>query len=291
MSKRRGLGRGLEQLIPTGSPGLGGGGASSPTREIPISEIAPNPLQPRSTFDPATLEVLAESIREYGVLQPLVVEAADGAYRLVAGERRLRASQLAGLQTVPVVVRPVGPERSRLEMALVENLQRSDISALDEARAFTRLCDEFGLTQEDVAQRLGRSRSGVANTMRLLQASPEVQRALEREQISPAHARALLAVTDPALQAKTLLHVIARRLSVRETERLVGRLGQRREPPQKPGKAAQESELRALETAIARRLGTRVRLTQGARGRGRILIEYFSPEELSGICEALGVEL
>ncbi|MHB1524514.1 MAG: ParB/RepB/Spo0J family partition protein [Candidatus Dormibacteria bacterium] len=291
MSKRRGLGRGLEQLIPTGSPGLGGGGSSSPTREIPISEIAPNPLQPRSTFDPATLEALAQSIREYGVLQPLVVEAADGAYRLVAGERRLRASQLAGLQTVPVVVRPVGPERSRLEMALVENLQRSDISALDEARAFTRLCDEFGLTQEDVAQRLGRSRSAVANTMRLLQATPDVQRALEREQISPAHARALLAVTDPALQAKTLLHVIARRLSVRETERLVGRLGQRREPPKATGRAAQGTELRALESAIARRLGTRVRLTQGARGRGRILIEYFSAEELSGICEALGVEL
>ncbi len=291
MSKRRGLGRGLEQLIPTGSPGLGGGGSSSPAREIPISEIAPNPLQPRSTFDPATLEALAQSIREYGVLQPLVVEASDGAYRLVAGERRLRASQLAGLQTVPVVVRPVGPERSRLEMALVENLQRSDISALDEARAFTRLCDEFGLTQEDVAQRLGRSRSAVANTMRLLQATPEVQRALEREQISPAHARALLAVTDPALQAKTLLHVIARRLSVRETERLVGRLGQRREPPQTTGRAAPGTELRALETAIARRLGTRVRLTQGARGRGRIVIEYFSAEELSGICEALGVEL
>lgn len=290
MSKRRGLGRGLEQLIPTGPVGLGVA-SSSATREIPVSEIAPNPLQPRSTFDPAALEELAESIREYGLLQPLVVEAADGAYQLVAGERRLRAAQLAGLQTVPVVVRPVGPERSRLEMALVENLQRSDISALDEARAFTRLCDEFGLTQEEVARRLGRSRSAVANTMRLLQATPEVQRALEREQISPAHARALLAVADPALQAKTLLHVTARRLSVRETEKLVGRLGQRREPPPRPGRAPIESELRALENAIARKLGTRVRLTQGAHGRGRILIEYFSTEELAGICEALGVQL
>ena len=291
MSKRRGLGRGLEQLIPTGSAGMGEGGPASPTREIPLSDVAPNPLQPRSTFDPAALEALAQSIREYGVLQPLVVEPEEGAYRLVAGERRLRAAQLAGLETVPVVIRPVGPERARLEMALVENLQRSDISALDEARAFTRLCDEFGLTQEEVAQRLGRSRSGVANTMRLLQATPEVQRALEREQISAAHARALLAVTDPALQAKTLLHVLARRLSVRETERLVGRLGQRREPAGRTARATPAEDLRALETAMARRLGTRVRLAQGARGRGRIVIEYFSVEELAGICEVLGITL
>ncbi|MGA9774531.1 MAG: ParB/RepB/Spo0J family partition protein [Candidatus Dormiibacterota bacterium] len=291
MTKRRGLGRGLEQLIPPGAPSLEGPEGGAPTREILISEIAPNPLQPRTHFDASELEALAQSIREYGVLQPLVVERDGIAFRLVAGERRLRASQLAGLETVPVVIRPVGPERARLEMALVENLQRSDISPLDEARAFTRLCDEFGLTQDGVARQLGRSRSGVANTMRLLSATPEVQRALEQDQISAAHARALLAVADPALQAKTLLHVVARHLSVRETERLVARLANRRQPAARPERPAAGPEIKALETALARRLSTRVRITPGARGRGRVVIEYFSTDELNGICETLGVEL
>lgn len=290
MTKRRGLGRGLEQLIPIGSPTLGPDGGP-PSREIGIAQVAPNPLQPRTQFDEVELEALAQSIRDYGILQPLVVEEAGDGFRLVAGERRLRAAQLAGLERVPVVVRPVGEERARLEMALVENLQRSDISPLDEARAFTRLCDEFGLTQEQVARQLGRSRSGVANTMRLLQATPEVQAALGSDLISSAHARALLAVLDPSLQAKTLAHVVARHLSVRETERLVARLGSRRTAGPRPVKPAPGPELKALETAIGRRLSTRVRVTPGARGRGRIVIEYFSAEELTGICEILGVEL
>ncbi len=290
MSKRRGLGRGLDQLIPAGAESLRSVMAGPSVQEVAVSLIDPNPLQPRSQFDEADLQGLAQSIREYGVLQPLVVERDGDRYRLVAGERRLRASQLAGATRVPVVVRPAGPDRARLEMALVENLQRSDISPLDEARAFTRLCDEFGLTQEAVAQQMGRSRSAVTNTMRLLQATPAVQRALEEERISAAHARALLGVPDPHLQTKTLAHVIARRLSVRDTEQLVAQLSAREQAPRRASDQP-APEIVALEAALARRLSTRVKIQTRARGRGRIVIEYFSADELGGLCEALGVTL
>lgn len=290
MSKRRGLGRGLDQLIPAGAESLRSVMAGPSVQEVPISLVDPNPLQPRSQFDEAALQALAQSITEYGVLQPLVMERDGDRYRLVAGERRLRASQLAGLNRVPVVVRPAGPDRARLEMALVENLQRSDISPLDEARAFTRLCDEFGLTQEAVAQQVGRSRSAVTNTMRLLQATPAVQTALEEERISAAHARALLGVADPHLQTKTLAHVIARRLSVRDTERLVARLSAREPSPQRTTQQP-APELVALEAALARRLSTRVKIQTRAGGRGRIVIEYFSADELGGLCETLGLTL
>jgi ParB family chromosome partitioning protein len=231
---------------------------------------------------------MARSIVEYGILQPLVVEATESGFHLVAGERRLRASQLAGLTTVPVVVRPVGQDRARLEIALVENLQRRDLSPLDEARAFARLCDEFGMTQEAVAQQLGRSRSSVANTIRLLQATPEVQSALAEERISAAHARSLLAISEPALQVKTLAHVVTRHLSVRDTERLTARIAQQRQstPRRHP---SLNSELAAMEQAIARRLSTRVKIVPRAHGRGRIVIDYFSSDEFDGLCEALGV--
>ncbi|MHB8312591.1 MAG: ParB/RepB/Spo0J family partition protein [Candidatus Dormibacteria bacterium] len=288
MSKHRGLGRGLEQLIPPGAATLSSVLSGPSVREIPVAAIAPNPLQPRSQFDDASLQELSRSIIQYGVLQPLVVEPAPDGYHLVAGERRLRASQLAGLATVPAVIRPAGPDRARLEMALVENLQRRDISPLDEARAFNRLCDEFGLTQEAVAQQLGRSRSAVANTIRLLQATPEVQLALAEERVSAAHVRALLAIAEPLLQTKTLAHVVARHLSVRDTERLVARLALRAPAKRAP---APSPEVQALEAALARRLSTRVKITPRAGGRGRIVIDYFSADELGGLCELFGVNL
>ncbi|MHB1499557.1 MAG: ParB/RepB/Spo0J family partition protein [Candidatus Dormibacteria bacterium] len=277
-------------MIPPGAESLRSVMAGPSVHEVSVSSIAPNPLQPRSTFDEASLQTLAQSIAEYGVLQPLVVERDGQAYRLVAGERRLRASQLAGLSKVPVVIRPAGPDRARLEMALVENIQRRDISPLDEARAFTRLCDEFGLTQDAVAQQVGRSRSAVTNTMRLLQATPAVQNALQDERISAAHARALLGVADPHLQTKTLAHVIGRRLSVRDTERLVARLSAREPSPARRAEPP-APELVAMEAALARRLSTRVRIQARARGRGRIVIDYFSADELTGLCEALGISL
>ncbi|MHB8324938.1 MAG: ParB/RepB/Spo0J family partition protein [Candidatus Dormibacteria bacterium] len=290
MTKPRGLGRGLEQLIPPGAATLSSVLSGPSVREIPVAAISPNPLQPRSQFDDGSLQELARSILEYGILQPLVVEPAQDGYRLVAGERRLRAAQLAGLTTVPAVIRPVGPDRARLEMALVENLQRKDLSPLDEARAFNRLCDEFGLTQDAVAQQLGRSRSAVANTIRLLHAAPEVQRALAEERVSAAHVRALLAVPDPTIQVKTLDHVLARHLSVRDTERLVARLALRGAGVVK--KAADPvPEVQALEAAFARKLSTRVKITPRAGGRGRILIDYFSADELNGLCEMFGIHL
>lgn len=292
MTKRRGLGRGLEQLIPTGasdfSPMLGGQG----TRDVPIALIDPNPEQPRSSFDEASLRALAESIQTYGLLQPLVVEANGPRFRLVAGERRLRAAQLAGLGRVPALVRPVGPDREKLEVALVENLQRSDISALDEARAFARLCDVFGLTQEEVAQRVGRSRSGVANTMRLLQTAPAVQLAIQGGQIAPAHGRALLSLPDSQAQERMLSRIVAQSLSVRETERLVAQQA----TDQRPGRPAQAdndsgSALAAIEEALTQRLSTRVKILAGRKGRGRIIIEYFSDEELNGLLERLAISI
>jgi ParB family chromosome partitioning protein len=288
LSKHRGLGRGLEQLIPTGSSTLSSIMSGPSVREIPVAAIAPNSLQPRSEFGEDSLRELARSIVEYGILQPLVVEATESGFHLVAGERRLRAAQIAGLTTVPAVIRPLGRDRARLEMALVENLQRRDLSPLDEARAFARLCDEFGMTQEAVAQQLGRSRPSVANTIRLLQATVEVQAALAEERISSAHARALLAVTDPVLQVKTLAHVVTRHLSVRDTERLATRIAQQHvSSPRR--QLSLSSELAAIEQAIARRLSTRVKIVPRANGRGRIVIDYFSADEFDGLCEALGV--
>lgn len=292
MTKRRGLGRGLEQLIPTGAtdfnPILSGQGA----RDVPVALIDPNPEQPRTTFEEGSLRALADSIQTYGVLQPLVVEANGPRFRLVAGERRLRAAQLAGLGRVPAVVRPVGPDREKLEVALVENLQRSDISALDEARAFARLCDVFGLTQEQVSQRVGKSRSAVANTMRLLQTAPAVQLAIQGGQIAPAHGRALLSLPDTEAQEKLLERIVSQNLSVRETERLVSLRGAEKET--RPAAATGETPSRALEAieeALTRRLSTRVKVFGGTRGRGRIVIEYFSDEELNGLLDRLAISI
>jgi ParB family chromosome partitioning protein len=292
MTKRRGLGRGLEQLIPTGAtdfnPILSGQGA----RDVPVALIDPNPEQPRTTFEEGSLRSLADSIQTYGVLQPLVVEANGPRFRLVAGERRLRAAQLAGLGRVPTVVRPVGPDREKLEVALVENLQRSDISALDEARAFARLCDVFGLTQEQVSQRVGKSRSAVANTMRLLQTAPAVQLAIQGGQIAPAHGRALLSLPDTEAQEKLLERIVSQNLSVRETERLVSLRGAEKET--RPAAATGETPSRALEAieeALTRRLSTRVKVFGGTRGRGRIVIEYFSDEELNGLLDRLAISI
>jgi ParB family chromosome partitioning protein len=278
-------------LIPTGGTGfmpvLGGPG----TRDVPIALIDPNPEQPRTNFDEASLRGLSESIQAFGILQPLVVEANGERFRLVAGERRLRAAQLAGLGRVPAVVRPVGPDREKLEVALVENLQRSDISALDEARAFARLCDVFGMTQEQVGQRVGRSRSAVANTMRLLQTAPAVQVAIQGGQIAPAHGRALLSLSDPEAQVKMLDRIVAQNLSVRETERLVGQRANQRSQRSNGSDSDHGAALGAIEEALTQRLSTRVKVVSLRKGRGRIVIEYFSDEELNGLLDRLAISI
>ncbi|MFL5928921.1 MAG: ParB/RepB/Spo0J family partition protein [Gaiellaceae bacterium] len=277
--RQQGLGRGLAALIPQRSVPAGG------PIEIPVARIHANPYQPRRQMNPDDLADLAASIAEHGVIQPLIVtEALDG-YRLIAGERRLRAAQLAGLDRVPVVVRQV-TDKEQLELALVENLQRSDLDAIEEALAYRQLIDDFGFSQETVATRVGRARSTVANTLRLLDLDQSVQDAIVGGRLSEGHGRALGAL--PAdVQARILSTVIEGELSVRQTEELVRRL---REPSAKTAvpvmARAIDPDIERVEEELRRSLGTKVSLARTRRG-GRIVIEYYSDEELSRLYERL----
>ena len=271
------LGRGLASLIP-GRPGA----IEAPT-EIPLDRIAANPYQPRRSMDGADLEALAASIAAHGVLQPiLVTETLDG-YQLVAGERRVRAARLAGLDRIPAVVRQLA-DQHRLELALVENLQRSDLGPLEEATAYRQLVDEFGLTQEQVAQKVGRARSTVANSLRLLDLTPTVQAALADGRISEGHARAIAALQGR--EQETILQVvIARELSVRQTEELIRRMREQHAPaPLAPSEPDPDTE--RVEEDLRRALGTKVSLARTRRG-GRIVIEFYSDEELGRLYDRL----
>jgi ParB family chromosome partitioning protein len=267
--RQQGLGRGLGALIPQRP-------ASTGPSEIPVSRIAVNPYQPRQNPAGADLDSLAASIAEHGVLQPIVVtETLDG-YRLVAGERRLRAAQRVGLERIPAIVRQLA-DHEHLELALVENLQRSDLSPMDEAQAFRQLIDEFGFTQETVAIRVGRARSTVANTLRLLDLDPAVQRAIRDGRLTEGHARALGGLPQD-LQARLIPTVVDGELSVKQTEELVRRL---RQPigESRANTAARDPDLERVEEELRRALGTKVSMTRTRRG-GRIVIEYYNDEEL-----------
>jgi ParB family chromosome partitioning protein len=251
--------------------------------EIPISRIRGNPYQPRQRVEQKALESLAASIAIHGVLQPvLVTEVFDG-YQLVAGERRVRAAQMAGLDRVPAIVRQMA-ERDQLAVAIVENVQRSDLNAMEEAHAYRQLADEFGLTQDDIATRVGRARSTVANTLRLLDLDPSVQQALANGDIAEGHARAL-AGASPAGQRQLVAVVVAGGLSVRQTEELVRRL---REPPAAPARPTTDTnaDMDRLEEDLRRALGTKVVLARSRKG-GRIVIEYYSDEEFSRLFDRL----
>ena len=267
---KRGLGRGLASLIPV-EEGAGGG-----VLEIDPQEIVPNPHQPRQRFAPEALEALAASIREHGLIQPLIVtRRAEGGYQLIAGERRWRAARLVGLKKVPVLLKEATPQEM-LELALVENLQRADLNPLEEALAYRHLAETFGLSQAEIARRVGKSRAAVANTLRLLQAAPEVQAALAEGRISEGHARALLGLESGEAQVEALHEVLALALSVRQTEALVRR---RRERAAAQGEGEPVSpEMEALENRFQEALGTRVALRAGRKG-GRIIIYYYSDEE------------
>jgi ParB family transcriptional regulator, chromosome partitioning protein len=271
-----GLGRGLAALIPQREESRG-------TTELPVAAITRNPYQPRHGVEQAALEELAASIAEHGVLQPILVTQTHEGYRLVAGERRLRAAELAGLERVPAIIRNVS-EHDQLAFALIENLQRSDLTPLEEAHAFRRLADEFGLSQEEVAHRVGKSRSAVANTLRLLDTSPAVQQALADGSISEGHARALGGL-EPVAQEDALKVVLGRALSVRQTEDLVRRQNQVR-AVRPPRSATASPELERLETGLREVLATKVRVTPGRRG-GRITIEYYTDEDLGRLYERL----
>jgi ParB family transcriptional regulator, chromosome partitioning protein len=273
----QGLGRGLAALIPQRAPTLAG------SIEIPLSRIRENPRQPRLRMDDDALARLAESIRQHGVIQPiLVTETIDG-YMLVAGERRVRAARIVGLERIPAIVRQLA-DRQQLELALVENLQREDLDPMEAARAYRQLMDEFSFTQEDLATRVGRARSTVANTLRLLDLHPAVQDAVAASLITEGHARALGGL-PPEAQGPAVTTVIADDLSVRQTEELVRRL---REPRIEHAAApeSKDPEVERVEEDLRRSLGTKVRLTRTRRG-GRIVIEYFGDEELARLYERL----
>jgi ParB family chromosome partitioning protein len=277
--RSQGLGRGLAALIPQRAPGQPG------PVDIAVDRIRPNPFQPRRHFDPAELATLTASVREHGILQPvLVTEAVDG-YELVAGERRLRAAIAAGLERIPAIVRQFD-DRSRLEIALIENLQREDLDPIEAAQGFRRLIDEFGFTHEQIAGRVGRARSTVANTLRLLDLSPAVQAAVADRRLTEGHARALGGLSVEH-QEHVLGTVIDQDLSVRQTEELVRRL---REPKVAPlartDTPRADPDLERVEEDLRRALGTKVSLARSRKG-GRIVIEYYSDEELGRLFERL----
>ena len=279
--RRSGLGKGLEALIPI--EGEGEEKAAGGVLEVELTAIHPNPHQPRTTIRDQDLVELAASIQAHGVIQPLIVAREGEGYRLIAGERRWRAARLAGLSTVPVIVKDVAPHEM-LELALVENLQREDLNPLEEAAAYQQLIEEFGLTHEEVARRVGKSRVAITNTLRLLKAAEPVKEALLNGKITQGHARALLALESPELQAAALKTVLRKHLSVRQTEELVQKLlsgaparSARPEPP---------PEIQAVEARLREALGTRVRLAPGKKG-GRLIIYYYSEEELQSIYERI----
>ena len=272
-----GLGRGLAALIPPREPSATG------SIEISIDRIRANPRQPRLRMDDAALATLTASIREHGVIQPiLVTETVDG-YQLVAGERRVRAARAAGLDHVPAIVRQLA-DREQLELALVENLQREDLDPVESAHAYRQLIDEFGFSQEDLAARVGRARSTVANTLRLLELNDVVQGAIADGRISEGHGRAIGGL-EVDHQAKVLAAITEQDLSVRQTEELVRRLRTPRATPTPAVKAA-DPDLERVEEDLRRALGTKVRLARSRRG-GRIVIDYFSDEELGRLYERL----
>jgi ParB family chromosome partitioning protein len=274
----QGLGRGLASLIPPRTDGQSG------SIEIPTSRIHPNPHQPRKRFDPDGLETLTASIAQHGILQPiLVMEVIDG-FQLIAGERRLRAARAAGLDRIPAVVRQLA-DREQLELALVENLQREDLDPLETADAYRQLIEDFGFSQDEVATRVGRARSTVANTLRLLDLAPGVQAAVADGQLSEGHGRALGGLPTE-LQDRVLDSVTGQDLSVRQTEELVRRLREPKPEPRVPAAKASDPDLERVEEDLRRALGTKVSLARSRRG-GRIVIEYYSDEDLGRLYERL----
>ena len=283
MSRRSGLGRGLSSLIPadfTADSGV--------YQEIDIKEVVPNPYQPREHFDEETLASLSRSITEIGVIQPIVVrELEDGQYQLIAGERRWRAAKRADLSAIPAIVR-TSDDLSSLETAVVENLHRQDLNALEEAAAYQQLVEEFGLTQDEVAQRVGRSRSAVANTLRLLQLPPMVQRLLIEGQLSAGHARALLATPDRSEQERLAELIVEEGLTVRQIEEMLRAedppelVGDDESPTERAIRKAPDAGVLELEELLAVRLDTRVAVKLG-KGPGTLVVDFADVDDLERI--------
>jgi ParB family chromosome partitioning protein len=284
MEKRPALGKGLSALIPD-VPDVRPG--SAPT-EVDVDQISPNEHQPRHRFEDVRLDELAQSIKTNGVIQPIVVRKVDGGYRIIAGERRWRAAQLAGLTRVPVVIKEVtaGRDAQLLEMALIENIQREDLNPIDQAAAYEKLSTEFRMTQEEIAAAVGKDRSSVANHMRLLKLPQEVRAEVASGRLSMGHARAIIAIADEASQRQIAREVIARNLSVRETEAMVKRIGSEGPAADKRMVAPTDVHTRAAEEKLRLTLGTRVRINRKGKG-GRIEIDFGSEDELQRLYEHL----
>ena len=281
MAHKSGLGRGLEALIPGGDDGKTGNGIML----VSVGMVFPNPRQPRNKMHPESLEELTQSVREHGVLQPLIVTLgeSEGQFILIAGERRLQAARLAGLDSVPVLVREA-TDQQRLELAIIENVQRSDLSALEEAEAYRQLAEDFDLSHEGIAARVGKSRVAVTNTLRLLRLPDSVKNALMEKRISEGHARALLALSTPEAQTAALKTVLSKELNVRQTEDLVRKLsGENKVPKQK---LALSPDIVELEDRLRSSLGTKVSLRPGRTG-GTLVIHYYSDEELDSLSARL----
>lgn len=282
MAKRKALGRGLSSLIPVSGIVED---SQSGLLVVPLETISPNPHQPRSRVDQEKLEELADSIRQHGLIQPLIVtQTAPGEYSLIAGERRWRAATLAGLRELPVVVKEASPQ-DMLELAIIENVQRDDLNAIEEAVAYQQLIDEFGMTQEEVAKRVGKSRPTVANLVRLLNLESDVQAAVVEGHMSGAHARALLPLPTPESQTAVMQTIVKNGLSVRQVEALVKKMLAGSKPRPKQAKRI-SPEMAALADEISQSLGTRVDLQGGPKG-GKLVIHYYSDEELQAIYESI----
>jgi ParB family chromosome partitioning protein len=277
MPQKSGLGRGLGALIPGGENTL----AENGVMLVSVDLVSPNPRQPRSMLHPEELQDLTASIREHGVLQPLIVTPGDmqGRFVLIAGERRLQAARLAGLASVPVIVRPA-TDQQRLELAIIENVQRSDLSALEQAEAYRQLAEDFHLSHEEIAARVGKSRVAVTNTLRLLKLPDAVKNALIEGRVSEGHARALLALLTPEAQSAALRSVLAHDLNVRQTEELVRKLSGEK-PSRKPNPPV-VPEVAELEERLRASLGTKVTLRSSRKG-GTLTIHYYSDEELNAL--------
>jgi ParB family chromosome partitioning protein len=280
MTKKTGLGRGLGALFPS-EPAAG-----QPVGlvEADVSAIEPNPRQPRSILDQEALAELAASIREHGLIQPLIVTRSGDGFTLIAGERRWRAAQLAGLDKVPVVVKEITPQEM-LEVAIIENIQREDLNAIEEALAYRQLMDEFGLTQEAVADRVGKGRSTITNLVRLLTLPPEIQQAVLDNELSGTHARELLRLPDAENQIAAKDQIVRRKLNRREAARLVDKMLAGADNPKTPPEPLSPDML-ALQERFVEVLGTRVSIEQLSKG-GKVVIYYYSDEELQAIYETL----
>ncbi len=279
-ARKSGLGRGLDALIPVDHP-VGG------FAELSLDAISPNPQQPRRRFDDEALDELAASIREVGILQPIVVRAGaeEGSYVLIAGERRLRAAEVAGLARIPAVIRPAESDSADLTEALIENVQRADLSPLEEAAAYRNLLEDFGMTHEGVAERVGKSRSAVTNTLRLLQLPPAIQGMLDRGELAAGHARALLSVDDPAYA----LHIARRAVEEGWSVRLVEEAARERvadKPTRRTVSPVRDASIIELEERLSERLGTTVKIRPKGDG-GRLVIQYGSLDDLERIYRAL----